>query len=239
MLYLPLSQLSISPGTKVRARLFKSIREKGVLTPILVQPSGAGYKILDGRRRVAAALRAGLEEIPAILVDEGGPEITLLAHATRSENPMAELEAIRELQQRGLSEKVIARAGYSSLPRIRRLAKLNRLAPELAGKVEAGEIATGVAFQIAGLPQEDQVRLLADDEKVTSKTVRQAKYAHRQAAIPALTELVKQVEPVTVEEVFGCLSADTLAQILAELPREPRFEVWRAKIRRLLQETVR
>ena len=238
MMNLPTSQLPLSPGTKVRARLLKSIREKGVLTPILVQGNGNGYKILDGRRRVAAAVKAGLEEVPAILIEEGGPEITLLAHATRSENPVAELEAIRELQRRGLSEKEIARAGYSSLGRIRRLAKLNRLAPELAEKVEAGEIAPGVAFQIASLPQEDQHRLLTDDEKVTSKTVRQAKYAHRQAAVPALTELVKQVEPVTVEEVFGCLSAETLDQILAELPLEPRFEVWRVKIQRSLKEPV-
>ena len=238
MMNLPTSQLPLSPGTKVRARLLKSIRENGVLTPILVQGNGNGYKILDGRRRVAAAVKAGLEEVPAILIEEGGPEITLLAHATRSENPVAELEAIRELQRLGLSEKEIARAGYSSLGRIRRLAKLNRLAPELAEKVEAGEIAPGVAFQIASLPQEDQHRLLTDDEKVTSKTVRQAKYAHRQAAVPALTELVKQVEPVTVEEVFGCLSAETLDQILAELPLEPRFEVWRVKIQRSLKEPV-
>src|SRR5574341_2632033 len=236
---LPISQLPLSPGTKVRARLLKSIREKGVLTPILVGRNGTGYKILDGRRRVAAALQAGLEEVPAILVEEGGPESTLLAHATRSENPVAELEAIRELQRRGLSEKEIARAGYSSLPRIRRLAKLNRLAPELAEKVEAGEIAPGVAFQIASLPQEDQHRLLVDDEKVTSKTVHQAKYANRQAAVPALTELVEQIELVTVEEVFDCLSAETLAQIQAELPLEPRFEVWRAKLQRLLKESVR
>jgi ParB family transcriptional regulator, chromosome partitioning protein len=237
MVNLPVSQLSISPGTKVRARLLKSIREKGVLTPILVQRNGAGYKILDGRRRVAAAIQAGLEEIPAILLEEGGPEVTLLAHATRSENPLAELEAIRELQRRGLSEKEIARAGYASLARIRRLAKLNRLAPELVEKVEAGEIAPGVAFQIASLPQEEQGQLLEQDEKVTAKTVRQAKYARRQAAVPALPELVEQAKPVTIEELLGCLSVETLAQILAELPDELRFEVWRAKIRRLLRKS--
>lgn len=125
MLHLPISQLAISPGTKVRARLLKSIQEKGILTPILVERNGAGYKILDGRRRVAAAIQLGLEKVPAVLVEGGGPEITLLAHGTRSENPVAELEAICELQRRGLSEKEIAHAGYSSISRIRRLAKLN------------------------------------------------------------------------------------------------------------------
>lgn len=238
MIHLLISQLAVSPGTKVRARLLKSIREKGILTPILVQRNGAGYKVLDGRRRVAAAMQAGLGEVPAILIEEGGPEITLLAHGTRSENPVAELEAICELQRRGLSEKEIARAGYSSVSRIRRLAKLNRLAPELAEKVGGGEIAPGVAFQIASLPQEEQRQLLSEDEKVTANTVRQAKYAHRQAAIPALTELVEQLAPVSIEEVLGCLSAETLVQILAELPVEPRFDVWRAKIQRLLKEPV-
>jgi ParB-like chromosome segregation protein Spo0J len=184
---------------------------------------------------VAASIQAGLEEIPAVILEEGGPEVTLLAHATRSENPVAELEAIRELQQRGLSEKEIARAGYSSVARIRRLAKLNRLAPELAEKVEAGEIAPGVAFQVASLPHQEQRQLLVEGEKVTAETVRQAKYARRQAAVHALPELAGQARPVTVEELFGCLSAETLAQILAELLDEPRFQVWRAKIGRLLK----
>jgi ParB/RepB/Spo0J family partition protein len=239
MLHIPVSQLHVSPGTQVRTSLLKSIREKGILTPILVRRNGhdagdARFNILDGRRRVAAAMQAGLEEVPAILLEDGGPEVTLLAHATRSENPVTELEAIQELQRRGLSEKEIARAGYSSLARIRRVAKLNRLAPELAEKVAAGAIAPGVAFQVASLPQEEQHRLLATEEKVTAKTVRQAKYARRQAAVPALTELAEQAKPVSVEELFGCLSVETLAQILAELPEETRFEVWRAKIRRMV-----
>jgi hypothetical protein len=88
-----------------------------------------------------------------------------------------------------------------------------------------------VAFQVVSLPQADQEQLLVENEKVTAKTVRQATCARRQAAVPALPELVK---PVTIEELFGCLSARTLAQILAELPDDPRFVVWRAKIRRLL-----
>jgi hypothetical protein len=92
-----------------------------------------------------------------------------------------------------------------------------------------------VAYQVAGLPQEDQRQLLEQDEKVTAKAVRRAKYARREAAIPSLPDLVEQTRPITIEEVLGCLSAGTLAQILAELPEEPRFGVWRAKIRRLLR----
>jgi ParB/RepB/Spo0J family partition protein len=240
MFHIPLSKIHLPPGTKVRAGLLKSIREKGILTPILIRRNGTGFLILDGRRRTAAALQIGLEQVPAILLEDGGPEVTLLAHATRSENPVAELEAIQELQRRGLSEKEIARLGYASLGRIRRLAKLNRLAPELAEKVQAGEIAPGVAFQVAGLPPQEQRRLLAEGSEdqacspVTAKAVRQAKYARQQAAVTALPELVEQAKPVTFEELLGCLPAETLGQILSELPGEPRFALWRSKIRRLL-----
>jgi ParB family chromosome partitioning protein len=237
MTHIPVSLIHVSPGTQVRASLLKSIQEKGILTPILAQRNGSGYKVLDGRRRVAAAMQVGIKEIPAILIEQGGPEVTLLAHATRSENPVAELEAIQELQRNGLSEKEIARAGYASLARIRRVSKLNRLAPELADRVEAGEIAPGVAFQIANLSQEEQRQLLAVNEKLTSKTVRQVKYAQRKAAIAALPELVEQVKPVSIEELFSCLSFETLAQVLKELPTESRFEVWRVKIKRLLEES--
>jgi ParB family chromosome partitioning protein len=236
MVNLPVSKLLIPPGTKVRASLLRSIQEKGVLAPILVQSNGTGYKILDGRRRAAAAIQAGLNEVPAILIEDGGPEVTLLTHGTRSENPVAELEAIQELQRRGLSEKEIARAGYSSLPRIRRLAKLNRLTAGIAEKVEAGEIAPSVAFEIACLPHEEQRLLLANSDRITSATVRQAKFAHRQTAVQVLTEQLEPLNPISVEELFSHLSQDTLSQILRELPGEPRIEVWRTKIRRLLEE---
>jgi hypothetical protein len=63
------------------------------------------------------------------------------------------------------------------------------------------------------------------------------KYAQRKAAIAALPELVEQVKPVSIEELFSCLSFETLAQVLKELPTESRFEVWRVKIKRLLEES--
>jgi hypothetical protein len=69
---------------------------------------------------------------------EGDAALTILAHATRSENPVAELQAYQELQRGGMSEEQIARAGYATLQRIRKIAKLNRLIPEIAARVEKG-----------------------------------------------------------------------------------------------------
>jgi len=120
--------------------------------------------------------------------------------------------------------------------RIRRLAKLNRLVPEIAEKVDAGEIAANLTFEIAGLPPEAQ-RGLLDEEAITAETVRQAKYARRQEAIPDLADLVgESLPPATFEDVIMQLSANTLNAMLADLPDEARFATWRAKFKRAVNE---
>jgi hypothetical protein len=125
---------------------------------------------------------------------EGDATLTILAHATRSENPVAELQAYQELQRAGMSEEQIARAGYATprwthftvkytacgaVQRIRKIAKLNRLIPEIAARVEKGEIAPGVAFQIAKMAPEIQHELV-EEEKITGPVVREYRYAQRQ-----------------------------------------------------------
>lgn len=229
------NQLEVPP-VKVRAGLLKSVKDKGVLVPILVaHKEDGGYVVLDGRRRVTAAREAGIDLVPAVLLEEGGPEVTILAHATRSENPVAELHAVQELVMQGMSEEEIARAGYASLQRIRKLAKLNRLHPSLRKDVEEGKIAPGVAFQAARLPIEQQKRLL-EAEKITGSTVREAQSARKQEALPTLAELVKQEPPATFDEFIGQLSAGTLQQMLFDLPDEPRFDVWRQKLTQALAQ---
>lgn len=222
------------PPVKVRAGLLNSIKDKGVLVPILVLSRNGSYTVLDGRRRVTAAKAAGIELVPAVVLEEGGPEVTILAHATRSENPVAELQAVQELVKEGMSEEEIARAGYTSIQRIRKLAKLNRLHPSLRQAVENGEIAPGVAFQAARLPLEQQKQLL-EAEKITADAVREAQSARKQEALPELAGLVKQEPPATFDELLGQLSAGTLQQILFELPEEPGFDAWRHKLTQALR----
>jgi len=235
---IPVSDLIIPPGTKVRAGLIKSVKAHGILEPILVSPaSSGGYIVRDGRRRVKAAIEAGLETVQAVVLEDGGPEITILTHATRSENPVAELDAIQELQRSGMSEKEIAAAGFAPVSRIRRLARLNHLVPEMAEKADEGEISANLAFEIASLPPGTQRALLDEEKTITAETVRQAKYARRQEAIPDLADLVGDAQPLaTFESMIGQLSAGTLKAVLADLPDEARFATWRAKFKRALGE---
>jgi len=237
--FIPLSE--IEPVTaRPSPALVRSMRENGFLADfpvILVQ--GEPYRICDGRRRVAAARKAGLESVLAVVREEGSPATIILAHATRSENPVAELQAIQELMRSGLSEEQIARAGYASLQRIRRIARLNRLMPEMAARVSNGEIAPGVAFQIAMLPVENQAALVQEG-KVTAGKVRQSRCVQCEAALPGLEAILSApiVISASIEEVFAKLSPDTLYAFLADIPQDERFAIWRGKIQRELESRV-
>ena len=230
---IPITKLHGHADAKPRKALVQSIRDQGFLPafPIVVTPAGdgpdGGYQILDGRRRTAAALQAGLETVLAV-VTEGDAALTILAHATRSENPVAELKAYQELQRAGMSEEQIARAGYATLGRIRKIAKLNHLVSPIAARAERGEIAPGVAFQITGLAPEVQHEL-AQEEKITGPLVREYQVARRQTAklsVPGLEDIFDPLPQATIADVLAALSEETLQRVLAEMPVDERFTIW-------------
>ena len=235
---IPITQLRGYEETKPRKALVQSIQDQGFLPafPIVVAPAAHHiYPILDGRRRTAAALQAGLETVFAVVV-EGDVALTILAHATRSENPVAELKAYQVLQRSGMSVEQIARAGYATLSRIRKISKLNHLVPAIAARVESGEIAPSIAFQITKLAPEIQHELV-QEERITGPLVRKYQYARRQAAKLARPDLDQVFHPpplATVDDWLAMLSDDTLHTILAELPTENRFTIWRAKVKKIL-----
>jgi len=236
---IPISQIVGYENAKPKKALVSSIQDQGFLVEfpvILTQEDDGRYCLLDGRRRTAAAKAAGLEYVLAE-ISEAGVALTILSHATRSENPVAELKAYQELQRQGLSQDEIARAGYATLQRMRKIAKLNRLVPAIAGRVESGEVAPGVAFEIARMAPEVQ-RKLAQEEKVTGPVVREYRQVEREKAVlsvDGLEDLFAEQEAATIEDVFTCLSEDTLYAILAEMPDDNRFIIWRGKVRRALQ----
>jgi ParB family chromosome partitioning protein len=97
--------------------LSESLLRHGVLQPILVNPAGKGYEIVAGERRWRAARRAGLKEIPAIVVNVAAAEsleIAIIENIQRSDlNPMEESAAYESMMTR-LSltqEEVAARVG--------------------------------------------------------------------------------------------------------------------------------
>lgn len=223
--------------TRLSPQLAKAVAEKKVIVPVVLatEKNASGlYPILDGRRRILASIKAGFSDVPAVFLD-GGPEITLLLHATRRSNPVSELKAVRSMMEQGMSESQIARAGYMAVQRIRKLAKLNRLVPEIASRVEKGEVSTTVAFKVAAYLSPESQRELAREEKITGSLVKEYRSAGpKEIALDGL-RVIEQSKLATMDEFLAELSVGTLQAMMADLPLEQRFAIWHAKIERAVR----
>ena len=192
------------------AQLADSIRDQGVLQPLLVVPTDNGrYRIVAGERRYRAARVAGLETLPCIVKDIDvitQMEIALIENLQREDlNPVEAAKGIRALmQQCGYTqEKVSARLGKSR-PAVANLLRLLTLPEEVTEMVRLGLISAGHARVIAGVSgTEEQIRLAkkAADEGMSVRQLEQtaaaskAKKKKRKAApLPAeLGELQEKI----------------------------------------------
>lgn len=136
--------------------LSNSIKEYGVIQPIIVTKQDNYYKIVAGERRWRASKKAGLTEIPAIVRDydeQRNNEIALIENIQREDlNPIEKATAIRELldkynlTQQKLADKLgISRSGLANTVRI-----LN-LQPEVIELVKEGKLTEGHCKALLGI----------------------------------------------------------------------------------------
>ena len=163
-------------------QLADSIRDQGVLQPLLVVPaSGGRYRIIAGERRYRASRLAGLETVPCIVKDIDvirQMEIALIENLQREDlNPMEAARGIQALmKQCGYTqEKVSARLGKSR-PAVANLLRLLSLPEEVTEMVRDGLISAGHARVLAGIRDpEEQIRLAhrAADEGMSVRRLEQ------------------------------------------------------------------
>ena len=163
-------------------QLADSIRDQGVLQPLLVVPaSGGRYRIIAGERRYRASRLAGLETVPCIVKDIDvirQMEIALIENLQREDlNPMEAARGIQALmKQCGYTqEKVSTRLGKSR-PAVANLLRLLSLPEEVTEMVRDGLISAGHARVLAGIRDpEEQIRLAhrAADEGMSVRRLEQ------------------------------------------------------------------
>jgi ParB family chromosome partitioning protein len=148
------------------AHLAASIRESGVLQPIVVRRKGDGtYELIAGERRWRASKEVGLETIPAIIKNFSDQESLLLAlieNIQREDlNPMETARAYtRMMKEFGLTQDAIALKVGRDRSSVANFIRLTHLHPELQELVEIGRLSAGHAKVILGLPSsEEQLRL--------------------------------------------------------------------------------
>jgi len=136
--------------------LAASIKEKGVITPILVSKSDEGYRLIAGERRWRAAQKAGLERIP-VVVRESTPieslELALIENIHRRDlNPIEEALAFKRwMEDTGTTQEVLAQRVGKDRSTVSNLLRLLNLPKEIQKDIIDGRLSMGHARVLAGL----------------------------------------------------------------------------------------
>ena len=173
VMQLPIESVQRSPGQPRKSfddrrleELAGSIREHGVLEPILVRRAGTGYAIVAGERRWRAAQRAGLREIPALLReanDRESFELALVENLQRADlNAMEEAEAFDALtREHGLTQEQVAERVGKDRSTVANAMRLLKLPADVRDQVRAGALEVGHARALLALEKAEAIRQAA------------------------------------------------------------------------------
>ena len=143
--------------------LAQSIKNHGVMQPIVVRPlSGGRYEIIAGERRWRASQQAGLEKVPALVrevPDEAAIAMAMIENIQREDlNPIEEAVALQRLQQEfQLTQQQVADAVGKSRVSVSNLLRLIALPDEIKTLLAHGDLEMGHARALLGLPGDQQV----------------------------------------------------------------------------------
>ena len=193
--------------------LAQSIRAQGVISPIVVRPTGgANYEIIAGERRFRAALLAGLKKVPVIIRDVGDKQalaMALIENMQREDlNPLEEAHGIRRLiEEIGYTHEGAADAIGRSRSATSNLLRLLELTEEVKGMLSTGALDMGHARALLALKGAEQI--------LAAKTVLQRSLSVRQTE-----ELVKRMlaeKPIPKKKiVIKTRDDERLEEALAE-----------------------
>lgn len=172
-LRLPLDKLVANPNQPRRTfeeealqELAASIREHGIIQPVIVEDKGNGtYLIVAGERRCRAARIAGLREVPAVLrefSDERRLEVALIENVQRADlNPMEEALAYRKLMEvTGLSQEEVAARVGKNRSTVANALRLIKLPEDIQTALSAGQLTSGHARAILSVVNPADQRVL-------------------------------------------------------------------------------
>lgn len=149
------------------AELVHSVKEFGVLQPIVVREVANGYQLIMGERRWRASKAAGLLEIPAVVretTDENLLRDALLENLHRSNlNPLEEASAYKQLlEDFGITQEQLADRIGRSRPQITNMIRLLKLPLDVQTKVASGVLSSGHARALLGATDDERIKYFAD-----------------------------------------------------------------------------
>jgi len=185
--------------------LSDSIKEHGIIQPIVVRAAVRGYEIVAGERRWRAAKLAGLERVPVVVrafTDQEMNEIALIENLQREDlNPIEVAEAYLSLMEKfSLTQDVLAKKVGQSRSHVANTLRLLNLPSEIREHVSRGTLSMGHARAILGLTDKQsqvQVAEKAMDEELSVREVEHlvGRLQHMQRDVPRETKKA-QAHPV-------------------------------------------
>ncbi len=167
--------------------LVASLRERGIIQPIVVRALRGvadGYEIVAGERRWRAAQRAGLHEVPVVVIEATDAEalqLAIIENVQRADlNPLEEAEGYRALMDEfGNSQEDIARIVGKSRSYVANTLRLLKLPDSVKDYIHSGKLSAGHARMLVGEPNADE---LAEEIVARELNVRQVEAMARERA---------------------------------------------------------
>ena len=182
----PIDRISPNPRQPRRSfdeqeltELATSIAQLGILQPLLVRESSSGYQLIAGERRLRAAARAGLTEVPVLVVEtdeRGSLERALVENIHRADlNPIEEAAAYKELMEEGgLTQEALASKLGRNRVTITNSLRLLDLPVDVQSLLTAGRLSAGHGRALLGLqgnPLQPRLARRAADESLSVREV--------------------------------------------------------------------
>ena len=205
--------------------LCDSIREYGILSPLLARPTEDGFEIVSGHRRKAAALRLGLDRLPVLVRDMSDDEAVILMvdsniqreNLLPSEKAFAYKMKLDALKHQGratsdrvgqkLSVEVVGEQTNESKTQVQRYIRLTNLAKPILDMVDTQRIPFSPAVELSYLTRQEQAELwhLMQSEDCTpslSQAIRMQKLSHQVKLTPeVMFSILTEEKPNQKEQV--------------------------------------
>ena len=219
-------------------RLSESIREHGVLSPIIVRPkenTEDEYEIISGHRRVMASQKAGIKEVPALIVslDRDAAAIVLVdsnlhrEHILPSEKAFAykmKLDAMKhqgwrsdltstQVVSKSRTDEAVGADNGDSREQVRRYIRLTNLIPEILEYVDEGRISFTPAVELSHLnelEQQDLLERMEEDDRTPSlsQACRLKKISQEEGLTPEVIAEIMSEDKANQKEMFKVPMAD-------------------------------
>lgn len=180
--------------------LAASIKEFGIVQPVVVRKKGRSYELVAGERRLRAAGLAGLTKVPAIVKDYDDAkmmEIALIENIQRHDlNPIEEAQGLRRLMQEfKLTQEQTAEKVGRSRSAVTNILRLLNLPEQVQKQIINGVLTMGQAKQLLGLPKPEQMCEVAEaiiangwSSRMTEEVVRKLKEGKKLKIVRELIE---------------------------------------------------